>query len=145
MRFYFCETQPWNSTFVRWKNVKSKRLKKKKQYHVNLVNALKDRNNDLRSLTKKHDEMKIQLRQSTTWMKYYSIICSLNHLWNSKTSIIEKLHQRKYDNLLIEKRLQDGIQQNPNKIITNFTNINVSNDEISVLELGFETWCTHVT
>ena len=145
MRFYFCETQPWNSTFVRWKNVKSKRLKKKKQYHVNLVNALKDRNNDLRSLTKKHDEMKIQFRQSTTWMKYYSIICSLNHLWNSKTSIIEKLHQRKYDNLLIEKRLQDGIQQNPNKIITNFTNINVSNDEISVLELGFETWCTHVT
>ena len=55
-----------------------------------------------------------------------------------ETSIIEKHHQKKYDNLLIEKCLQDGIQQNPNKIITNLTNINPSNDEISGLELGLK-------
>ena len=79
--------------FVRWKNVKSKQLKEKNcQYHTNLVNALKDRNNDLTNLTKKHDEIKIQLRQSTTWMKYHNIIYSLNLLQSSKTSIIEKRH-----------------------------------------------------
>ena len=74
---------------------------------MNLLNALKDRNNDLRSLTKKHDEMKIQ---STTSKKYHNIIYYLNHLQSSKTCIIEKRHQKKYDNLLIEKRLRDGIQ-----------------------------------
>ena len=105
---------------------------------MNLVNPLQDRNNDLRSLTKKHDEMKIQLRQSTTWMKYHSIIYSLNRLQSSKTCIIEKRHQKKYDNLLIEKRLLDDIQQNRNKIIANLTNIDLSNDEISTLELGLK-------
>ena len=46
--------------------------------------------------------MKNQLRQSTTWMKYHSIIYYLNHLQNSKTFVIEKRHQKKYDNLLTE-------------------------------------------
>ena len=110
---------------------------KNKQYHVNLVNALKDRNNNLRCVKKKHEEMKIQLRQSTTWKKHHSIIYSLNRLQNPKTSIIEKRHQKKY-NLLTEKRLQDGIQQNLKTIMTNLTNINLSNDEISVLDFGLK-------
>ena len=80
--------------------------------------------------------MKNQLRQSTTWMKYHSIIYYLVRLQNSKIFLIEKRHQKKYDNLLTEKRLQDSIQQNPSKIMTNLTNINVSNDKISVSELG---------
>ena len=131
-----CRSSIIHPKFVRWKNVKNKQLKdKNRQYHVNLVNALRYRNNDLRSLTRKHDEIKIQLRQSTTWMKYHSIIYSLNRSQGSKTCIIEKCHQNKYDNLLIEKRLRDGIQQNPTKIITNLTNIDLSNDEISVLEV----------
>ena len=33
-----------------------------------MINDLKDRNNDLRNLARKHDEIKIQLRESTTWM-----------------------------------------------------------------------------
>ena len=96
---------------------------------MNPINALKQRNNV---------EMKIQFHQSTTWMKYHSIIYSLNRLQSSKTCTIEKRHQKKYDNLLMEKRLLDGIQQNPNKIITNLTYIELSNDEISALELGLE-------
>ena len=54
-----------------------------------------------------------------------------------KTSKIEKSHQKKYDNYL-QKWLRDGIQKNPQKIITNLTKINHSNDEISVLELGLK-------
>ena len=37
--------------------------------------------------------------------RYRSIIYSLNRLQSSKTSTIEKRHQKKYDNLVIEKRL----------------------------------------
>ena len=60
--------------------------------------------------------------------------------WFTKlqTSIIEKRHQNKNDNLLIKKRLRDRIQQNPNKIIKNLTNVDLINDEISVLELGLK-------
>lgn len=51
-----------------------------------------------------------------------------------KKSVIEK----RYPTKLIEKRLQDGIHQNPSKIITNLTNIDLSNNEILVLELGLK-------
>lgn len=47
-------------------------------------------------------------------------------------------HQKKHDNLIIEKRLHECTQRNPNKIITNLTNIVLTQDEISVLELGLK-------
>ena len=65
--------------------------------------------------------------------QYYLLFESFTKLQNI---YIEKLHQKKYDNLFIEKHLQDSIQQNPSKIMTNLTNINLSNEEISVSELG---------
>lgn len=68
-------------------------------------------------------------------MKHHSIISSLNCLQNTKTSVIEERHQMKYDDLIMENRIRDGIHQNPNKMITNLINIGLSNDEISVLEL----------
>ena len=40
--------------------------------------------------------------------------------------------------MIIEKRLCNCTQRNPNKIITNFTNITLTPDEISVLELGLK-------
>ena len=82
--------------------------------------------------------MQNQLRQSTTWLKYYSILFSINRLQSKKTHLIELRHQKKHDNLIIEKRLCDCTQRNPNKIITNLTNITLTQDEISVLELGLK-------
>ena len=54
-----------------------------------------------------------------------------------KASKIEKSRQKKYDNYL-QKCLRDGIQENPKIGIKNLTNIDHSNDEISVLELGLK-------
>ena len=82
--------------------------------------------------------MRKQLRQSTAWLKYYSILFSINRLQSKKTHLIELRHQKKHDNLIIEKRLCDCTQRNPNKIITNLTNITLTQDEISVLELGLK-------
>ena len=82
--------------------------------------------------------MRNQLRQSTTWLKYHSILFSINRLQSKKTHLIELRHQKKHDNLIIEKRLCDCTQRNPNKIITNLTNITLTQDEISVLELGLK-------
>ena len=82
--------------------------------------------------------MQKQLRQSTAWLKYHSILFSINRLQSKKTHLIELRHQKKHDNLIIEKRLCDCTQRNPNKIITNLTNITLTQDEISVLELGLK-------
>ena len=40
--------------------------------------------------------------------------------------------------MILEKRLCGCTQRNPNKIITNLTNITLTQDEISVLELGLK-------
>ena len=101
-------------------------------------NAIKSRHNDLRKLQKEHADSQNLLRQSTTWLKYHSIIFSINRLQSNKTHLIELRHQKKHENLIIEKRLQDCTQSNPNKIITNLTNLVLTQDEISVLELDLK-------
>ena len=100
----------------------------------------KAKHNDFRKLQQQHIDSQNQLRQSTTWLKYHSILFSINRLQSQKTQLIELRHQKKHDNLIIEKRLCDCTQRNPNpnKTITNLTNITLTQDEISVLKLGLK-------
>ena len=56
-------------------------------------------------------------------MKYQNIVYSSNSLQNTKASLTEERHQKEFANLIIEKRLWDDL----------------SNEEISVLELASET------
>ena len=70
--------------------------------------------------------------------KYHSILFSINRLQSKKTHLIELRHQEKHDNLIIEKRLCDCTQRNPNEIIKNLTNIALTQDNISVLELALK-------
>ena len=60
-------------------------------------------------------------------MKYQNIVYSSNSLQNTKASLTEEGHQKEFANLIIEKRLWDDL----------------SNEEISVLELASETWYTN--
>lgn len=60
-------------------------------------------------------------------MKYQNIVYSSNSLQNTKASLTEERHQKEFANLIIEKRLWDDL----------------SNEEISVLELAYETWYTN--
>ena len=95
---------------------------------------MNSRHNDFRKLQQQYVDSQNQLRQSTTWLKYHSILFSINRLQSKKTHFIELTHQKKHYHLIIEKRISDSTQSNPNKIITNFTNITLR--LISVIELG---------
>ena len=131
-----CKSADVYPKFIRWKNVKNKTKKEKnKFYRATLNNVIKARHNDFRKLQKQHDNSQNQLRQSTTWLKYNSILFSVNRLQSQKTHFIELQHQKKHDNLIIEKRLYDYTQRNPNKIITNLTNFTLTQNKISLLEL----------
>ena len=63
---------------------------------------------------------------------------SIDRLQSKKTHLTELRHQKKHDNMITEKRLCDCTQRNPNKIITKLTNITLTQDEISVFELGLK-------
>ena len=56
----------------RWEYVNNRKKR------TNSINDLKDRNNDLRSSARKHYEIKIQLHESLTWMKYHNLIYLIN-------------------------------------------------------------------
>ena len=111
---------------MRWKHVKTKTKKENnKLYKANLNDVIKAGQNDFRKL-QKHVDLQNQLPQSTTWLKYHSILFSINRLQSKKIHLIKLRHQQKHDNLIIEKRLCDCTQRNPNKIITNLTNITLT-------------------
>ena len=134
-----CKSTDVYRTFIRWKNAKSKTKKERnKFYKANLNDAIKAKNNDFRKLQQQHVDSQNQLHQSTVWFKYHSTLFYINRLQSKKTHFMELRHQKKHDNLIIEKGLCDCTQRNLNKIITNLTNITLTQNEISVLELGLK-------
>ena len=121
-----CKSADVYSKLVRWKHVKTKTKKENnKLYKANLNDAIKASQNNFRKL-QQHVDLQTQLRQSTTWLKYHSILFSITRLQSKKIHLIELWHQQKHDNLIIEKRLCDCTQRNPNKTITNLTNITLT-------------------
>ena len=49
---------------------------------------------------------------------------------------MKERHQKKLDNLKINKHVNDGKWKNPNQIITNLSDIELNDEEIAVLKLG---------
>ena len=52
--------------------------------------------------------------------------------------IIHKRHEKKLQNLQKEKRLLDGTRPNPNKIIINLTDTQLTNEQYSALQYGLK-------
>ena len=120
---------------VRWKNAKYKSLREcNKLYLKNLKDAIKTRNNDIRKLEKDHEQAKETLEQTTAWMKYHLINYSVNNLQEKQTKFIKDRHLKKCDALLVNKCIQDGIHSNPNKLITNLMNTDLTDEEVSILK-----------
>lgn len=71
-------------------------------------------------------------------MKRIVIKFSISRLIFNKLSDIQLKHYKKLANLMIEKRIQDGIHNNPNKITTNSTDTTLSNNDIKVFKYGLK-------
>ena len=71
-------------------------------------------------------------------MKRTLIKPSIHCLISNKLSIFQLRHDKKLANLIIEKRIQDGVHNNPNKVIANLTDITLSNYEIEILKYGLK-------
>ena len=71
-------------------------------------------------------------------MKRFLIKFSINRLISNKLVEIQIRRDRKFNNLIMEKRIQEGIHNNPNDLITNLTNVNFSNNEVKILKYGLK-------
>ena len=71
-------------------------------------------------------------------MKQSLIKFSINRLTSNKLVEIKVRHDRKFNNFIMEKRIQEGLHNNPNDLITNFTNVILSNNKIEILKYGLK-------
>ena len=71
-------------------------------------------------------------------MKYHLINYSVNKLEEKQTKVIKDRHLKKFDALLVNKCIQDGIRNNPNKLITNLTNTDLTDEEVLILHFGLK-------
>ena len=62
-------------------------------------------------------------------MKRSWIKCSINCLISNKLVEIQIRQCRKFNNLIMEKRIQEGIDNNFKNLITNLTNITLSSSK----------------
>ena len=122
---------------MRWKHVKNKPLGIRKQlYQKNLQNAIKDKSSRIKELQSYLQKALSTLDESTAWMKRFLMKFSINRLLSNKLVEIQIRHDRKFNNLIMEKRIQEGIHNNSNDLITNVTNVTLSNNEIEILMYG---------
>ena len=71
-------------------------------------------------------------------MKGTLVIYLIKQQQNKLYKKTKERHQKKLDNLVINKRINDGIRKNPNQTITNLSDTELSDDEIAVLKFGLK-------
>ena len=66
------------------------------------------------------------------------LIFSINRLQSILCNETLNIHKEKLDTLIVNKCVTEGTQPNPNKIITNLTNCELTENEVEVLRLGLK-------
>ena len=68
-------------------------------------------------------------------MKRFTITYSINIVMNTYKNKIETTHEKKFNNLYINKQ-KEGVKENPNNTIWNLATRVLSNEEYQVLRYG---------
>ena len=134
-----CKDRNVYPKFVRWKNLKTKDTREKIRYYRRLLNdSITEKSKHLKTLRDKLSVREKDVRSSTTWVKFMLIKYSVKRLSSLQSERIKKRHQKKMDALMVEKKIKDGINQNPNELITNLTGRQLTDEEIEILKVGLK-------
>ena len=134
-----CKQEKVFPKFVQWKNIKSKNLLKQNHYFTrNLNDTINKRRKELNLLKKEHDYSKEKLLPSTTWTKGQIILFSINRMQSKHCHYINKKHQKKLDAIIVNKTIRYGIKKNPDSIITNSIDMELTENEVSILKYGLK-------
>ena len=71
-------------------------------------------------------------------MKRFIIKHAVSNYVKREEKKIQLRHQKKFQQLLSEKHRQNGIQPNPNKLVFNLTDMELTNDQYSALQFGLK-------
>lgn len=100
---------------------------------------------ELKTLTEEHSSILKNLKVSTTWMKRTLIIYPIKQQQKNICKKAKERHQKKLNNLVINKHINDDIRKHRNQATTNLSDIELNDDEIAVLKLDFKTWLIYQT
>ena len=78
------------------------------------------------------------LTNSTTQLKVQLIKYSSNRHIENLMNKIKKQHSKKLDALIFEKKMKDGLHNNPNDLTTNLTGRILSDIEVEILKCGLK-------
>ena len=134
-----CKTNNVFPKFIRLKNIKYKTLHELIKYYTrNLNDALNKRRKELDKLLTENDNLKLNLVNSTTWLKAQLLLFSVKRLQSNRCKTVLARHEKKLNALIINKPMHDAINNNPNSIIINLSNVKLNEDEICVLKVGLK-------
>ena len=134
-----CKTNNVFPKFIRLKNIKYKTLHELIKYYTrNLDDALNKRRKELDKLLTENDNLKLNLVNSTTWLKAQLLLFSVKRLQSNRCKTVLARHEKKLNALIINKPMHDGINNNSNSIIINLSNVKLNEDEICVLKVGLK-------
>ena len=134
-----CRDQKLYPSHVKWKILQKMKPRDQQRHHDrNLNQSIKDMNQKIRTLRPECQRTDMELQSALTWMKYKIFTFSIRRNTDRLQEKILLKHQKKLDRLLVNKAVKEGTSKNPNKLITNLTDISLTREEEEVLSLGLE-------
>ena len=134
---YRCRNEDVHPKFTCWKNLKTKDKTKRRNYRrifldeinhkISLVKQLK-----INTISAEHNLSQIP------WLKRFIIKHAISNYIKREDKKIELHHRKKFQQLLIEKHHHNGTEPNPNKLIFNLTDVELTKDQYSALQFGLK-------
>ena len=132
-----CRDKKLFPTHVKWKILKKFKPRDRQRHHErNLKESISTINEKIRKLKPEYQEAESDFRKTLTWMKFTIFKISIRNNTNRMKEKIAETHRKKLDKLLVDKAVREGTTKNPHKLITNLTDITLTNEEVEVLTLG---------
>ena len=100
-----------------------------------LMNELKDKENKLKQLKRKRNELFTQLKSTCSWIDFNHILNFLNNVNDRKIKSVKSTHDRKLFNLGLHHEV---VRLNPNNLVFNYSKKILSDEEIDILSHGLK-------
>ena len=125
--------------FTRWKNANSKDIKTRNKHRRRvLLDEIRDKHQQLKKLRDDISAECTKLYTPMTFMKKCIVKWSIRRATEVERCLVEKRHDKKFNNLIKEKSIAEGTEENPNKTIWNFSSHVLSNEEHETLKFGLK-------
>ena len=125
--------------FTRWKNANSKDRRSRDRYRRKvLLDEIRSKHTEARNLRSEVTSAENDLYPPMTFIKKNVLRWSISRLGEAERRLVERRHEKKFANLLREKRTIDGTLENPNTTIWNFSNHTLTEQEELTLKFGLK-------